>query len=114
MHVSFKQYDEQLWCALWWALYYMYMLNCMQAALQVAVMSITGYSTVHYWSSELIDRKRNSNNYMDSQKYVNISASAITHISTIHTHTTHHTHTHKYISTSIYIYIYILMRMSAL
>ena len=51
---------------------------------------------------------------MDSQKYVNISASAITHISNILTHHTSHTHTHKYISTSIYIYIYILMRMSAL
>ena len=81
----------------------------MQAALQVAVMSITGYSTVHYWSSELIDRKRNSNNYMDSQKYVNISASAITHISTIHTHTTHHTHTHTntYLHLSTYIFIYL-------
>ena len=80
----------------------------MQAALQVAVMSITGYSTVHYWSSELIDRKRNSNNYMDSQKYVNISASAITHISTIHTHHTSHTHTqiHIYIYLHIYLYTY--------
>ena len=84
------------------------MLICMQAALQVAVMSITGYSTVHYWSSELIDRKRNSNNYMDSQKYVNISASAITHISTIHTHHTSHTHTqiHIYIYLHIYLYTY--------
>ena len=81
----------------------------MQAALQVAVMSITGYSTVHYWSSELIDRKRNSNNYMDSQKYVNISASAITHISNILTHHTSHTHTHTntYLHLSTYIFIYL-------
>ena len=72
------------------------MLIFMQAALQVAVMSITGYSAVHHWSSKLIDRKRNSNNYMDSQKYKNISASAITHTYQPYTHITPHTHTHTH------------------
>ena len=98
----------------------------LQAALQVAVKSITGYSAVHHWSSELIDRKRNSNNYMDSQKYVNTSVSAITQTyqphkyTHTHTHTTphhttpHHIHIHKYISTSLCIYIHILIKMSAL
>ena len=96
----------------------------LQAALQVAVKSITGYSAVHHWSSELIDRKRNSNNYMDSQKYVNTSVSAITqtyqphkyththtHTTPHHTtphHTTPHTHTqvHIYISLHIYSHTY--------
>ena len=93
----------------------------LQAALQVAVKSITGYSAVHHWSSELIDRKRNSNNYMDSQKYVNTSVSAITQTYQPHTHThtphhttPHHIHIHKYISTSLCIYIHILIKMSAL
>ena len=93
----------------------------LQAALQVAVKSITGYSAVHHWSSELIDRKRNSNNYMDSQKYVNTSVSAITqtyqphkyththtHTHTTPHHTTPHTHTqvHIYISLHIYSHTY--------
>ena len=86
----------------------------LQAALQVAVKSITGYSAVHHWSSELIDRKRNSNNYMDSQKYVNTSVSAITQTyqphkyTHTHTHTPHHTtphHTTPHTHTQVHIYI---------
>ena len=84
----------------------------MQAALQVAVMSITGYSAVHHWSSKLIDRKRNSNNYMDSQKYKNISASAITHTYQPYTHIAPHTHTHTH--TYTHTHTQILIRMSAL
>ena len=61
-------------------------------------MSIIGCIDAHYWSSQLINRKKR-NNSMDLLKYVNTSVSTTAHAAA------HATHPHRHTIPSIHISI---------